>query len=74
VKKLLIATVTFTALFSSAAYAFGDVVIAAPPEAKPPGVPYIMPFVSDRTFRRESNFRPGPFHELRADERVEWRR
>lgn len=34
-KKLLITTVIFTALFSSAAFAFGDVVIAPPAKEKP---------------------------------------
>jgi hypothetical protein len=94
VKKLLVSTVAFTALFGSAALAqktttFSGITSTAAGIAigetttkeasvgdwmPARSVPYIMAFVSDRTYRRERNFRPGPFHELGEDDKVEWRR
>lgn len=78
-KRLLIATVAFTALFSGVAYADydnGSIVTRGTSRAWTPtadGVPYIIPLGSNRTHRRERNFQPGPFHELDANEKVEWR-
>ena len=80
-KKLLITTVAFTALFSAAAYADEhDGTLAwrgtagAYIATEKGGIPYIMPFVSDRTYKRSRNFQPGPFRELGANDKVEWRR
>ncbi len=67
-------SVIIAVLLSTAAYAEGDdgslvtrgtsgVVIGTP------AMPYIMPFVSDRTARRLrpiKNWQPGPFHEGNA--------
>jgi hypothetical protein len=76
VKKLLLTTVAFTTLFSGAAFA--QTVVRGTAQAyyaaEQGGIPYVMPFVSDRTARRVRNFQPGPFHESGPDDKVEWRR
>jgi len=68
--KLLLATTAAIVLFTGMAHADDGSGVSRGTSAvvipTPSGVPYIMPFVSDRTAQRNrprNNFQPGPFRE-----------